>query len=165
MACTTLRSGQLFLWACSSFINKMSSPARLQCSRFHFVFTCNVGMYSRLHFIRNCSAMYWTFFDLRPAYKSCETSSPGKGPSGGVFSVNYVDGAEMGMAEMGRELTIAATFDIKVTSSSWVSFCAPVSNSMTFRMPLIVHIWCSQAPPKWDACGGLNCHSQPCSEK
>ena len=69
------------------------------------------------------------------------------------------------MAVMGQELTIAATSDIEVTSSSWVSFCAPVSTNMASRMRLIVPIWRSQAPPKWEACGGLNCHSQPCSER
>ena len=66
---------------------------------------------------------------------------------------------------MGRELTIAATCDIKVTSSSWVSFCTPGSTKMASRMCLIVPIWQSQTPPKWDTCGGLNCHSQPCSER
>ena len=69
----------------------------------------------------------------------------------------------VGMAVMGRELTMAVTSDIRVTSGLWVSFCALVSNSMAFRMHRIVPIWRSQTPPKWDACGGLNCHSQPCS--
>ena len=68
-----------------------------------------------------------------------------------------------GMAVMGRELTMAVTSDIRVTSSSWVSFCALVSNSMASRMRRIVPSWRSQTPPKWDASGRLNCHSQPCS--
>ena len=58
---------------------------------------------------------------------------------------------------------MAVTSDIRVTSSSWVSFCALVSNSMASTMRRILPIWCSQTPPKWDACHGLNCHSQPCS--
>ena len=34
-------------------------------------------------------------------------------------------------------------------------------------MRQIVRIWFphAQNPPKWDACGGLNCHSQSCSER
>ena len=68
-----------------------------------------------------------------------------------------------GMAVLGRELTIAVTSDIRITSSSWVSFCTLVSNSMASTMRQILPIWCSQTPPKWDACRGLNCHSQPCS--
>ena len=56
---------------------------------------------------------------------------------------------------------MAVTSDIRVTSSSWVSFCALVSNSMASRMRRIVPSWRSQTPPKWDASGRLNCHSQP----
>ena len=44
----------------------------------------------------------------------------------------------VGMAVMGRELTMAVTSDIRVTSSSWVSFCALVSNSMASRVRRIV---------------------------
>ena len=45
-----------------------------------------------------------------------------------------------GMAGMGRELTMVVILDIRVTSSSWVSFCALVSNSMASRMRRIVPI-------------------------
>ena len=65
------------------------------------------------------------------------------------------------MAVMELKFTIAATSDIRATSSSWVSFCFFISNSMASRTRQIVPIWPSHTPPKWNAWGGFNCQAHP----
>ena len=64
---------------------------------------------------------------------------------------------------MGRLLTIPLTSAIRVTSSSWVGWACPIPNSITSNTRRTIPIWCFHTPPKCDACGGLNIHSQPCS--
>ena len=52
---------------------------------------------------------------------------------------------------------------MRVTSSSWVGWARPIPNSIASNTRRTVPIWRSHTPPKCDACGGWNIHSQPCS--
>ena len=96
-----------------------------------------------------------------------DPNSPGREPSGRIFWVSKIKGVRGrqsdldDMAVMGYLFTIAATWDIMLTSSSWVSFRPLISNSMASRVRRIVPIWPSHTPPKWDAWGGLNCQAHP----
>ena len=70
-----------------------------------------------------------------------------------------------GTAEMGRLLTIPVTSTTRVPHSSWVSSVHPIPSNIPSNTCRTVPICRSHTPPKCNACGVLNIHSQPCSAR
>ena len=68
-----------------------------------------------------------------------------------------------GTTAIGRELIIPVTSAIRVTSNSCVSCGLPSSRNIASSTRRAVPICLSHAPPKCEAWGGLNIHSQFCS--
>lgn len=63
------------------------------------------------------------------------------------------------MVVSGREFTIAHTSARNVESMSWVKPFTPFRRSIQSKIQQVTPIMRSQAPPKWEACGGLNIHA------
>jgi hypothetical protein len=97
-------------------------------------------------------------------------NTPGGGRRGRVFIVNSILGVSGsgwsisdGTTAIGRELIMPVISAIRVTNSLCVSCGLPSSRNIVSSIHLAVPICLSQTPPKCEAWGGLNIHSQFCS--
>ena len=111
-------------------------------------------------------------FSISFGQRSCDVKLPRRVSSRHVVcGSNIAGGSGWGslisasIAVIGWAWTIAAASDIRVSCSSWVSYCVPNSNSMASSVHPMVPICRSNAPPKEGVWGGLNKHSYLCSGK
>ena len=151
----------------SSFIITMSSTRRFDFTSFHFSLGCKDFKYSCFHLFQNWSARYWAQRQYRREHRSCWRNTPGGGRSGLVFIVRSEFGLKafgcsglVDIMAIGRELTMRVTFAMWVRSNSCVNQWLSRFENIPSNTRHIVPICRSQTPPKWEARGGLNCHSQ-----